>query len=48
MVIHIRRTPEGRRIDEIVTVKGYDHGRYLTRDLTPEADPVQLIPSPRD
>ena len=48
MVIHIRRTPEGRRIDEIVTVQGYDAGRYLTRDLTSEADPVQLIPPPKD
>ena len=48
MVIHLRRTPEGRRIDEIVAVEGYDVGRYLTRDLTTRAGPVQLIPSASD
>ena len=45
MVVQIRRTPDGRRIDEIVNVQGYDDGRYLTDDLTPRAEPVQLLPS---
>ena len=46
MVIHIRRTPRGRRIEEIVSVNGYDAGRYLTRDLiATQAEPVQLISS---
>jgi len=45
LVVQIRRTPEGRRIDEIVTVEGYDSGRYLTHDLSPEAEPIPLIPS---
>ena len=48
LVVQIRRTPEGRRIDEIVTIQGYDAGRYLTHDLTPKAEPVQLIPSLED
>jgi type IV secretion system protein VirB11 len=43
LVVHIRRTPIGRRIDEILAVQCYDAGRYLTQDLTPEADPVQLL-----
>jgi len=43
LVIHIRRTPKGRRIDEIVAVRGFEAGRYLTHDLTSKADPVQLL-----
>ncbi len=46
MVIHIRRTPRGRRIEEIVSVDGYDAGRYLTCDLiATQAEPVQLLSS---
>ena len=43
LVVHIRRTSIGRRIDEILTVKGFEAGRYLIQDLTPEAEPIQLL-----
>jgi type IV secretion system protein VirB11 len=32
-VVHIARTPEGRRIEEILEVCGFAHGRYVTRPL---------------
>jgi len=32
-VVHIARTPEGRRVQEIVEVSGYEAGRYITRNL---------------
>jgi len=33
MVIHIARTPTGRRIQEIVSVSGYEDGHYLTKTI---------------
>ena len=30
LIVHIARTPEGRRVEEIMEVKGYENGRYLT------------------
>ena len=30
LIVHIVRTPEGRRVEEIMEVKGYENGRYLT------------------
>ena len=46
LVVHIRRTPQSRRIDEIVAVEGYRDGAYVTRDLSPAAEVIQLTPSP--
>ena len=33
LVIHIARTPEGRRVEEILEVSGFTDGRYITRPL---------------
>ena len=33
VVIHIARTPEGRCVQEIIEVSGYENGRYITRPL---------------
>jgi len=33
IVVHIARTPEGRRIEEILEVVGYQNGQYLTKTL---------------
>ena len=33
LVVHIARTPEGRRIEEILEVRGFTDGRYITRPL---------------
>jgi P-type conjugative transfer ATPase TrbB len=33
VVVHIARTPEGRRIQEILEISGYENGRYITRKL---------------
>jgi type IV secretion system protein VirB11 len=33
IVVHIARTPEGRRIQEIIEVKGYSDGSYITHSL---------------
>ncbi|WP_238389088.1 P-type conjugative transfer ATPase TrbB [Yersinia pestis] len=33
IIIHISRTPEGRRIQEVVEVSGYVDGKYITRNL---------------
>lgn len=33
IVVHIARTPEGRRIHEILSVSGYTDGRYITQTL---------------
>lgn len=33
IVVHIARTPEGRRIQEIIEVSGYEDGRYITKTL---------------
>ncbi len=33
VVVHIARTLEGRHIQEILEVSGYEHGRYLTKNL---------------
>ncbi|MES2538237.1 MAG: P-type conjugative transfer ATPase TrbB [Pseudomonadota bacterium] len=32
-IVHIARTPEGRRVKEILQISGYQDGRYLTRNL---------------
>lgn len=34
VVIHIARTPDGRRVQEILEVSGYENGRYLIRPLS--------------
>jgi len=33
IVVHIARTPSGRRIHEILAVSGYDNGHYITQSL---------------
>lgn len=33
VVVHIARTPEGRRIEEILEVIGYQDGQYITKNL---------------
>lgn len=33
VVVHIARTPEGRRVEEIIEVSGYADGKYITRTL---------------
>jgi len=33
VVVHIARTTEGRRIQEIIEVSGYREGRYITKSL---------------
>ena len=33
VVVHIVRTPEGRRVQEILEVSGYENGAYLLRQL---------------
>ncbi|HEX8884689.1 MAG TPA: P-type conjugative transfer ATPase TrbB [Noviherbaspirillum sp.] len=33
VVVHIVRTPEGRRIEDILEVRGFTDGRYVTRPL---------------
>jgi len=33
VVVHIVRTPEGRRVQEILEISGYENGRYLSRQL---------------
>ena len=33
VVVHIARTPEGRCVQEIIEVSGYEDGRYITRPL---------------
>jgi len=47
LVVHIRRLPKGRRIDQIVAVDGYENGAYQTRDLTQPAEALPLQPSPK-
>lgn len=33
LIVHIARTPSGRRVQEIVSVEGYEDGRYVLRNL---------------
>jgi P-type conjugative transfer ATPase TrbB len=33
MVVHIARIPEGRRVQEIIEISGYERGRYLTNTI---------------
>jgi type IV secretion system protein VirB11 len=33
LVVHIARTPEGRRVEGILKVSGYENGHYITRNL---------------
>jgi type IV secretion system protein VirB11 len=33
LLVHITRTPSGRRVQEIVAVDGYEDGRYVLRNL---------------
>jgi len=33
VVVHIARTNEGRRVQEIIEVSGYQDGRYLIKPL---------------
>lgn len=33
LIVHIARTPAGRRVEEIIEVQGYENGRYLTQTL---------------
>lgn len=43
VVVHIRRTSNGRRIDEILAVQGFEAGRYRTRNLERGVEPAQLL-----
>jgi len=36
LLVHIARTPNGRRVQEIVAVEGYEDGRYVLRNLSSE------------
>jgi len=33
LVVHIARAPEGRRVQEIIEISGYENGRYLTKTI---------------
>jgi len=33
MVVHIARIPEGRRVQEVIEISGYEGGRYVTRTV---------------
>ena len=33
VVVHIARSPEGRRVQGILEVSGYANGQYITRNL---------------
>lgn len=33
LIVHITRTPDGRRVEEILEVKGHENGHYLTQTL---------------
>jgi type IV secretion system protein VirB11 len=33
VVVHIARTSDGRRVQEILEISGYENGRYITRTL---------------
>ena len=33
LIVHIARTPDGRRVQEILEVSGYSQGQYLTKTL---------------
>ena len=33
VVVHIARSPEGRRVQEIIEISGYEDGRYLLKQL---------------
>jgi type IV secretion system protein VirB11 len=33
VVVHIARTSDGRRVQEILEIFGYENGRYITRAL---------------
>ena len=33
LVVHIARTPEGRRVQDIVEISGYENGQYITRTV---------------
>ena len=33
LIVHITKTPEGRRVKEIMEVTGYDAGSYQTRTI---------------
>ena len=45
LVVHIRRLPMGRRIEEILAVDGFDASDYRRRDLTHPAEALPLRPS---
>ena len=33
LIVHIARTPEGRRVSEIIEILGYDEGNYITKTV---------------
>lgn len=33
LVVHIARVPDGRRVQEVIEVSGYQNGRYLTQSI---------------
>ena len=33
VVVHIAKTQDGRRIQEILEISGYENGRYITKTL---------------
>ena len=43
LVVHIHRTPKGRRIDEVLPIQGFEAGRYLTQDLDHMVERAQLL-----
>jgi type IV secretion system protein VirB11 len=52
LIVHIARTPGGRRIEQILAVRGVREGRYVTAEVAappavavPQADTLTTIPS---
>ena len=52
LIVHIARTPDGRRVQEILCVQGYQDGRYVTAGVaapqamaTPSANTLSIVPS---
>ena len=40
LLVYIERTPEGRRVREIVKVHGYEEGRYTSGFLFNQTDAI--------
>jgi hypothetical protein len=49
LIVHITRTPGGRRIEQILAVRGFRDGRYLTADAElASAEVSSLIPMSKE